>query len=185
MILVNGKFTKNVNGKKIDVLDCMWIQKLHTLGSLSGSLLPDEMTGELRTYCRHRGKMLGLCAQTSSKMQKYLKLLNFRLDVVVKDVCGLTGLKIIADICKGNLKEGHLSGFFKRIAFRKGRQIAITATARKLAMIIWNMVTKKEAYNPPEEHLFLDQKRKLGLVKRMRKQMTRLGITSDELSLDT
>ena len=366
VILVNGKFTKNVKGKKTDVLDCMWIQKLHTLGLLSGSFLPDEVTGELRTYCRHRSKMLGLCGQTSSKMQKYLKLLNFRLDVVVKDVCGLTGLKIIADICQGNLdpyklaahrhynckkseeeiakalhgnnrkeflfglkqeydsylffkqkveecdeeikifldeyflsqdlpiddmpsdkpykrvnkntpknmdlnvisyqyfggvdlmsiegvshstvlslmseiglkgmkefptakqfaswlrlapnnkisggktlsnrvprgsgrlkialrnaanaignlKEGHLAGFFKRIAFRKGRQIAITATARKLAMIIWNMVTKKEAYNPPEEYLFLDQKRKLGLVKRMHKQMTKFGITSDELSLD-
>ncbi|MCP4552205.1 MAG: hypothetical protein GY834_09245 [Bacteroidetes bacterium] len=36
-------------------------------------------------------------------MQKYLKFLNFRLDVVVKDVCGLTGLKIIEDIYKGNL----------------------------------------------------------------------------------
>ena len=33
----------------------------------------------------------------------YLRLLNFRLDVVVKDICGLTGLAIIADICKGNL----------------------------------------------------------------------------------
>ena len=83
----------------------------------------------------------------------------------------------------GNLKEGHLANFFKRIAFRKGRQIAITATARKLAMIIWNMVTKNEPYNPPEEYLFLDQKRKLGIVKRMRKQMTKFGITSDELSL--
>ena len=35
-------------------------------------------------------------------MQKYLKLLNFRLDVVVKDICGTTGLVIIEDICKGN-----------------------------------------------------------------------------------
>ena len=48
----------------------------------------------------------------------------------------------------GNLKEGTLSKFFKRVAFRKGRQVAITATARKLAVIIWNMVTKKEKYNP-------------------------------------
>jgi hypothetical protein len=42
-------------------------------------------------------------------MQKYLKLLNFRLDVVVKDVCGLTGMAIIADICKGNLDPVKLS----------------------------------------------------------------------------
>jgi hypothetical protein len=42
-------------------------------------------------------------------MQKYLKLLNFRLDVVVRDVTGLTGLKIIEDICKGNLDPQSLA----------------------------------------------------------------------------
>src|ERR1700741_3448906 len=30
-ILVNGKFTKNVKGRKTDVKDCQWIQKLHTM----------------------------------------------------------------------------------------------------------------------------------------------------------
>lgn len=34
-------------------------------------------------------------------MQKYLRLLNLRLDVVVKDIAGLTGLAIIEAICKG------------------------------------------------------------------------------------
>jgi hypothetical protein len=42
-------------------------------------------------------------------MQKYLKLLNFRLDVVVKDVCGQTGLAIIEDICNGNLDPNKLA----------------------------------------------------------------------------
>jgi hypothetical protein len=50
-----------------------------------------------------------MAAEASSKMQKYLKLLNFRLDVVVKDVCGLTGLAIIDDICKGNLDPNKLA----------------------------------------------------------------------------
>ncbi len=45
----------------------------------------------------------------SRKMQKYLKFLNFRLDIVVKDVCGLTGLKIIEEICKGNLDPNALA----------------------------------------------------------------------------
>ena len=54
VILCNGKFTKNIKGKKTDVQDCQWIQKLHTIGLLSGSFLPDEATEQLRTYCRHR-----------------------------------------------------------------------------------------------------------------------------------
>ena len=366
-VLVNGRFTKNIKGKKTDVLDCMWIQKMHALGLLSGSFLPDDVTMQLRTYCRQRLNMLRLSAQSSSKMQKYLKFLNFRLDVVVKDVCGLTGLKIIAAICEGNmdpvqlaklrhhncrrsegeiaralhgnnrkeylfglrqefesykffkqkireceeevkyflenyfmsqefpiddlpsdkpykrsnknapknidlniagyqyfggvdlmaiegvshstiltlmsevgpeglkkfstakqfaswlrlapnnkisggktlsnrtpkgsgrlkialrnaanaignLKEGQLAKFFKRIAYKKGRQIAITATARKLAIIIWKMVTNKVAYEPMESHMFLDEKRKLGIVKRMKKKIANLGITTQDLGLST
>ena len=101
--LVNGKFTKNIKGKKTDVKDARWIQKLHSIGLLTGSFLPDETTEKLRTYCRQRQNMLDLAAEASHKMQKYLKILNFRLDVVVNDICGLTGMAIITDICKGNL----------------------------------------------------------------------------------
>jgi transposase len=84
-----------------DVQDCQWIQGLHTIGLLTGSFLPDEATEQLRTYCRHRANLLDNAADTTRKMQKYLRLLNLRLDVVVKDVTGLTGLAIIAAICKG------------------------------------------------------------------------------------
>jgi len=50
VILVNGRDVKNVKGKKTDMLDCTWIQKLHSLGLLRGSYLPDEHTRELQTY---------------------------------------------------------------------------------------------------------------------------------------
>ena len=101
VLLANGKFTKNIKGKKTDVLDCQWIQKLHSLGLLSGSFLPDSATEQLRTYCRHRTNLLDMSASTSKKMGKYLRLMNFRLDVVVNDICGLTGLSIISLICAG------------------------------------------------------------------------------------
>jgi transposase len=109
VILCNGKFTKNIKGKKTDVQDCQWIQKLHTIGLLSGSFLPDEATEQLRTYCRHRTNLLDNAADTTRKMQKYLRLLNLRLDVVVKDITGLTGLAIIEAICKGETNAGVLA----------------------------------------------------------------------------
>jgi len=109
VVLCNGKFTKHAKGKKTDVKDCRHIQKLHALGLLTSSFLPDETTEKLRTYCRQRSNLLSSTAGASRKMQKYLRFLNFRLDVVVKDVCGLTGLTIIDDICKGNLDPESLS----------------------------------------------------------------------------
>ena len=101
VLLCNGKFTKNIKGKKTDVQDCQWIQKLHTLGLLSGSFLPDLESEQLRTLCRHRTNLLESASITSNKMQKYLRLLNLRLDVVVNDITGLSGLKIIEVICSG------------------------------------------------------------------------------------
>jgi len=57
----------------------------------------------------------------------------------------------------GNLKDTHLSNFFNRVCYRKGRTVAVSATARKLAVILWNMVVKKQPYSPPTEYLFLDE----------------------------
>ena len=85
----------------------------------------------------------------------------------------------------GNLKDTHLSNFFRKIAFKKGRQVAISATARKLAVIIWNMVTKKQAYQPPNQYLFLDQKRKMGIVKRIKKQINKFEIKPEDLDFST
>ena len=79
----------------------------------------------------------------------------------------------------GNLKDSTpLRDFFMRISFRKGRVSAISATARKLAVIIWNMVVKGVLYHNPVEYLFRDQKKKLGLLKRIQKQITKFELES-------
>ena len=80
----------------------------------------------------------------------------------------------------GNLKDTALSNFFKRIAFRKGRVSAISATARKLAIIIWNMIVKRVPYKPETEYQFLDQKRKK--TTQMKKLITKFDITINDLS---
>ena len=48
----------------------------------------------------------------------------------------------------GNQKGGPLTSFFRKMGLKKGRLVAITATARKLATIIYNMIMKKQPYNP-------------------------------------
>lgn len=363
VILVNGRQTKNIKGKKTDIKDCQWIQKLHSLGLLSASFLPDSDTDTARTYSRHRLNLLNRSASCVKRMQKYLRLMNMRLEVVVRDIVGLTGSAIIgafvngeengeelaklrhgncrkseAEIAKalqyngrkdylfalkqewesykyiqqqieqtdneinsllknivdkseakkqhyiekkkhkrknkngltdtdlnllsyqyfegidlmaiegvneglimaiiseiglegirkfpsakqfaawlrlapnnkisggkvlshhipkgssrlkiafrnaanaiGNLKEGWLVEFFKRINYKKGRATAVTALARKLAVIIWNMLVKGTNYKPPTEYVFLDEKRKLKLVARVKKQITKFDLTKEEL----
>lgn len=81
----------------------------------------------------------------------------------------------------GNLKDTPLSDFFKRIAFRKGRQAAVSATARKLAVILWNMMIKKIPYKSDKEYLFLDQKRQMKLVSRIKRQIAKFDFKPEQL----
>ena len=85
----------------------------------------------------------------------------------------------------GNLKDTHLADFFKKVLYRKGRTAAVSATARKLAVIIWNMIVRKQPYNPPTQYLFLDQKRKMGLIKKIKKQINKFEITGEDLGIAT
>jgi transposase len=105
VILVNGKQTKNLKGKKTDIKDCQWIQKLHSLGLLQKSFLPDSTTDIIRTYSRHKLNLLNQSASAIKRMQKYLRLMNMRLEIVVRDIVGETGSKIIQAFIDG-VKDG-------------------------------------------------------------------------------
>ena len=359
VLLVSGHQTKNLRAKT-DVKDCQWIQKLHSLGLLRGCFLPDEPTNRLRILHRHRHSLVEESAKMTNKMQKALRLMNLRLDVVLSDITGKSGIAIIKAILSGERngnalaqladnrvrkskaqitdalqgqwsdehiyelqdcfelyellqtkiqccdqrittllegytedvvfdpkqihltkkqvkgknqprfdlttlsykyygvdlfaiegismntvltliteigqgiykfktakqfasflrltpnnrvsggkiissrtkkgsnkfalalrnaantidrkKEGNLMLFFKRIAYRKGRAAAITATARKLAVIIWNMIVKKQPYNPINQ---IDYKEsiKAKAIKSIQKRMKKLGITNTQLSI--
>ena len=85
----------------------------------------------------------------------------------------------------GNLKEGWLADFFKRLNYKKGRATAVSALARKLAVIIWNMLVKGQSYQPPSLYLFLDEKRKIAAAKRIQKQITKFGLTDKDIELTT
>jgi transposase len=109
VILVNGKQIKNVKGKT-DVMDCMWIQKLHSLGILTGSYLPSEHIHRLRTLHRHRIWLVQESSKLTNKMQKSLRLMNIRLDVAINDIMGKSGRKIIEAIIDGERDGNTLAG---------------------------------------------------------------------------
>jgi transposase len=101
VLLVQGKHTKNVKGRKTDVLDCQWIQRLHSLGLLSGSFLPDDATAILRQYVRQRSHLTDQGAIYIKKMQQALRQMNIRLDVAISDITGKSGRAIVEAILAG------------------------------------------------------------------------------------
>lgn len=82
----------------------------------------------------------------------------------------------------GLRKSGALKSFFNRIAYKKGRAAAITATARKLAVIIWNMVVKKQAYAPMDETAYTEKIR-AATIAGIKKRMKRLDLSLSDLAM--
>ena len=109
VILVKGSHTKNVSGKKTDLLDCMWIQKLHSRGLLSASFILSDSLQVLRTYFDHREYLINQTSRYINKMQKTLRLMNLRLDVAISDIMGKTGRAIINAILDGQRDPHYLA----------------------------------------------------------------------------
>ena len=99
--LVNAKHVKNVTGRKDDESDAEWIQKLHSCGLLKASFQPDNMTRTLRSMVRHRKSMVSTSSTYLNRMQKALELMNIKLQTVISDIDGKTGLLIIEAILAG------------------------------------------------------------------------------------
>ena len=114
VLLVNGAHTKHMKGRRIDVQDCQWIQYLHSVGLLTGSFLPDIDTEELRTLYRHRDFLRKQSAKYINKMQKCFRLMNFRLDIVLNNITGVSGQAIIKAIICGVTDPVILAGLANR-----------------------------------------------------------------------
>jgi transposase len=101
VLLVNAHQVKHVPGRKSDVLDCQWLQELHTYGLLRGSFRPSDEIVALRTLVRHRENLVQEVATHIQRMQKSLVLMNLQLRTVITDIGGKTGMAIIRDIVAG------------------------------------------------------------------------------------
>jgi transposase len=101
VFLVNARDAKHVPGRKTDVSDAQWLQRLHSFGLLRASFRPKGQIAELRSYVRQRERLLEYAASHIQHMQKALTEMNVQLHHVVADITGATGLRIIRAILAG------------------------------------------------------------------------------------
>jgi len=99
--LVNAYHVKNVPGRKSDVSDARWLQQLHSFGLLNGCFQPDNQTRSLRNYVRQRKQLITQISTDVQRMQKALEQMNIKLNNVIRDIQGKTGMTIISSILNG------------------------------------------------------------------------------------
>jgi transposase len=108
--LVDPRQTKHAPGRpKSDVLDCQWIQRLHSYGLLTASFRPEDQVVVLRGYLRQRHMLIRYAGQHVQHMQKALEQMNVKLPEVVSDITGVTGLAIIQAILAGEREPRKLA----------------------------------------------------------------------------
>jgi len=112
--LVNARHVKNVSGRKSDVLDCQWLQRLHSYGLLSASFRPADAMCVLRTYLRYRDELVGARSVQCQHLQKALQQMNVQLHQVLSDVTGVSGLRIIEAILNGERDPRQLAALADR-----------------------------------------------------------------------
>lgn len=109
VLLVNARHVKSVPGRKSDVTDCEWLRELHSVGLLKGSFRPTAEIAALRCYLRHRETLIHDAAATINRMQKALVQMNLQLHLVITDITGATGQRILRDIVSGQRDPKHLA----------------------------------------------------------------------------
>jgi transposase len=119
-VVVNPRYAKNMTGKKGDIPDCQWMQKLHTYGLFSNSFRPTAPVRVLRTYLRQRESLVAAASQCVQHLQKALTEMNLQVANVLSDVSGETGLRIIDAILGGERDP-------ERLAARRDRRIQASA----------------------------------------------------------
>ncbi len=126
--LVNARHIKNVPGRKSDVQDCQWIQRLHSYGFLRASFRPEAEMVVLRAYLRHRAMLIEHRAAHIQHMQKALPLMNVQLPRVLSDITGVTGMQIIRAIVAGERNPQVLATFRNGRCQRSEAEIAKALT---------------------------------------------------------
>jgi transposase len=124
VVLVNPRQVKNVTGRKSDVQDCQWIQKLHTFGLLGASFRPADPYCVARTYLRLRNDLVACRSTQIQLMQKALHQMNVQLSHVLSDISGESGMAIISAILGGERNPVALAKLANRRVRAGKEQIA-------------------------------------------------------------
>src|SRR6476620_2165377 len=111
VMVVNARDAKHVPGRKTDVSDAEWLQRLHECGLLRPSFRPQAEIAGLRAYLRQRERLLDYAAAHIQHMQKALMQMNLQLHHVVSDITGVTGMRIMRAIVAGNHDPAALAAY--------------------------------------------------------------------------
>ena len=141
--LVDTREVRMVPGRKSDIKDCQWLQRLHSCGLLHGCFRPPEKYNAIRSVIRERANVLSTRTQAIQGIQKSCDQMNIRIHHAVSDIDGMTGMRMLEAIVKGERDPRKLAKLRDRRCKKTEEQIANELTGN------WrdeHLFTLKQAY---------------------------------------
>jgi len=166
--LVNARHIKNVPGRKSDVQDCQWIQRLHSCGLLNASFRPESDICTLRAYLRHRASLIEHRAAHIQHMQKALQQMNLQLTQVLSDITGTSGMAILRAIVAGERDPLKLATLCDRRCAKSQAQIAKALTGNyrpEHVFALKQAVALYDAYNEQIRECDAEIERQFSVIK--------------------
>lgn len=180
VVVVNGKYVKNLPGRKTDMKDCQWQATLHAHGLLKAGFVPPEHIRRLQDYLRVRTDHITMAGSHEQHLQKALDRMNLKIHEVISDLTGMSGLKMIEAILagernpiallakcdpqiqknkagavcaalEGSWKEEHLFALRQAYELWKVYQEKIRECDRAIEKVLQEMAGPEDPQNPPPE----------------------------------
>ena len=151
-VLADTRQVHMVPGRKSDVQDCQWLQRLHSCGLIRGAFRPPERFNAVRTVIREKANVVAMRTQAVQAVQKSMDQMNIRLHHAVTDITGKTGMAILGAIVAGERDPHVLAAMRDRRCRRTEAEIAAELTGN------WreeHLFTLSQAYRTL---LFLDER---------------------------
>jgi transposase len=130
LVLANAAHVKNVPGRKTDVKDAEWLAELMAHGLIRASFVPDEPTQQMRDLLRTRKQLVRERSSHTQRIQKALEEANIKLDLVVTDVLGLSGRRILEALMEGKSTPQAMAALAHRRLQATGDQLQAALRGR-------------------------------------------------------
>ena len=161
VILTDTRQLSHVPGRKTDVLDCQWLQMLHSCGLLSGCFRPEDTICHLRSLTRAKAVLIAERSDWLRRMQKCLDQMNVRVHHAVSDIDGTTGMAILRAIVGGERDPVQLAKLRDPRCHKSEAAIAEHLTGNWRQDHLFNLGQALRMYDTIEERI-ADYQREIG-----------------------
>lgn len=159
VLLVNARQLKHVPGRKTDLSDCQWLQRLHGAGLLRGSFRPDDAITRLRALHRQMGNLAQERTRCVQWMQQALDQMNVQVQRAVSDLTGQTGMAIVRAIVAGERDARQLAALRGKRCRKSEEEFARYLTGNWREEHLFNLGQALELYDTLQKQIAVYEQR--------------------------